>query len=126
MDSSLVAPREVAVSVVGQCASFAVGLVTYAAMGALTHLVVFAVVWALIAVLLFFLFRALLRGKNWVRLLVLALVAGGLLTLPAHLSTLHAQWQRALYIGQGVVQGLSVALLFLPASNRWFSQKAKA
>ena len=64
--------------------------------------------------------RALYVGKNWLRWLSICAIVGGLLFLPWSLQTIHPGWERAIYVGQGLVQGVAAALLLLPASGRWY------
>src|SRR5690349_21349399 len=109
MTNVLSAPREVVAAVAGQCITIAVGVGTFAAMNAFPgpwwDTVIF---WAILSGLLYFFFRALLRGTNWARWLLLVIAILGLLTTPAHLSALHEQWRRILYVFQGIVQAITV------------------
>jgi len=115
-------PREVVVAAIGQCGSICAGFLLYALLQPTPSLLGRVLAWVLTAMLLYFLFRALLRGVNWVRWLLLVLIVLGMLALPSRLSQPQELWQKALYIVQAIVQAGATALLFLPASRRWFSQ----
>ena len=124
--SSSKAPREVVLAVIGQCACIVTGFGMYAALQPHPHAIATVIVWAVFAALLFFLFRALLRGSNWIRWFLLVSIVIGALALPRQVAAFSERWQAILYIAQAVVGAITVLLLFLPASNRWFSRSAKA
>jgi hypothetical protein len=64
--------------------------------------------------------RSLHRGTNWVRWLTIVFTAIGMFALPWTLQTIPVQWERGIYVAQGVLQSVSIVLLLLPASNRWY------
>ena len=115
-------PREVVAAAIGQCGSICVGFLLYALLQPMPSMLGRVLAWVLTATLLYFLFRALLRGVNWVRWLLLVLIVLGILALPSRLSQPQELWQKVVYIVQTIVQAGSTALLFLPVSHRWFSQ----
>lgn len=119
-------PRTVVASTVGQCGAIAAGFLIYALFQPAPSLLGRLLAWALVAIVLFFFFRALLRGANWTRWLLLVLIVAGVVALPNRVSESHESWQVFLYVAQTIVQALATALLFLPASNRWFSRGAPA
>jgi hypothetical protein len=127
MTKTIAPPREIVAAVAGQCISIAVGVGTFAVMGAFPKpwwgTLIF---WTVLSGLLYLFFRALLRGANWVRWVLLVTAILGILGATPHLSAPQEQWRRVLFIFQDVVQVTTVALLFLPASSRWFSGSARA
>lgn len=119
-------PREIIAAAMGQCGSIFIGFLLYALLQPMPSLLGRVLAWILTAMLLYFLFRALLRGINWVRWLLLVLIILGILALPDRLSQPQEVWQKVVYIVQAIVQAGATALLFLPASHRWFSQSKPA
>jgi hypothetical protein len=119
-------PREVVLATVGQSGSICFGFFAYALLQPSPSLLGRLLAWTIAGLLLFLLFRALLRGANWVRWLLLAVVVIGVLAWPSRASQFHEPWQRVVYMVQVIVQAGATALLFFPASNRWFSRAAQA
>jgi len=119
-------PRIVVASTVGQCGAIAAGFFVYALFQPAPSLLGRLFAWALVATVLFFFFRALLRGANWTRWLLLVFIVVGVVALPNRVSESHESWQSVLYIAQAFVQVVATALLFFPVSNRWFSRSAPA
>jgi hypothetical protein len=71
--------------------------------------------------------HALYQGRNWVRWLGLANAAMGVGLMYSRygVARVSVAWTHELYMVQGTAQAAATVLLFLPASNRWFTRDRK-
>ena len=68
----------------------------------------------------FAILRALYRGRNWVRWLVVVVVFFGIALMPWSVPKLSALWEQLVYVAQGVLQALAACLLLMRSSTAWF------
>jgi len=75
------------------------------------------------AVLFLFTFailRALYRGRNWARWLVVVAVLLGIALMPWSVPKLSALWEQLVYVSQGALQAVASCLLLVRDSAAWF------
>ena len=75
---------------------------------------------AAIAALMTLILYSLWKGLNWLRWLSVVSIALGMAALPWSLAEIGQNWQKSIYVAQGILQTAAVVLLFLPSSRRWF------
>jgi len=122
-------PPIVRLSVAGLALSFSLGIakmVYLAYQNGSLRLVGFCIGTSFLLVILYVLLRSLYRGSKVAFWIVIAHAAFAIVAYRysiTQFARLHTQWEKALFLFQGVIQLLSAAALISPQSWRWFHIK---
>jgi len=122
-------PPIVRLSVSGLALSLSLGIakmVFLAYQNGSIQLVGFSIGISFLIVLIYILLRSLYRGSKVAFWIVIAHAAFAVLSYRTSLDQIarfHTQWEKGLFLVQGVIQFLSTVALISPQSRRWFQKK---